>query len=133
MNTKDFATETLFQREMGTNISNPALVFEKAMQEVSEIYALLNSDYDTSFEDLENYLQANEPEVIANLNQLWNKVDCDIYDRFKTARLSNRDYYEWKNNLNEWKKKFVSAVRLYIYKNCGRIFQIPMKTMPIAA
>jgi len=93
----------------------------------------LKSEYDTSFEDLESYLQANEPELVDRLNQLWNKVDCDIYDRFKTAQLSNRDYYEWRNNLNEWKKKFVSAVRLYIYKNCGQIFQIPMKTMPIAA
>ena len=133
MNANDFATETLFQQEIGTNISNPALVFEKAMQEVAEIYALLKSEYDTRFEDLDSYLQQSEPELVDRLNQLWNKVDCDIYDRFKTAQLSNRDYYEWKNHLNEWKKKFVSAVRLYIYKNCGRIFQIPMKTMPIAA
>ncbi len=133
MTTNDFATETLFQQEIDTNISNPDLVFEKVMQEVGEIYNLLRSEYNTSFEDLESYLQANEPQLIDSLNQLWNKVDCDIYDRFKTAQLSNRDYYEWKTNLNEWKMKFVSAVRIYIYKHCGQIFQIPMKTMLIAA
>ncbi|NIA29216.1 MAG: hypothetical protein GWP06_04785, partial [Actinobacteria bacterium] len=89
MNANDFATETLFQQEIGTNISNPALVFEKAMQEVAEIYALLKSEYDTRFEDLDSYLQQSEPELVDRLNQLWNKVDCDIYDRFKTAQLSN--------------------------------------------
>jgi len=31
MNTNDFATETLFRQEIGTNTGNPALVFEKAM------------------------------------------------------------------------------------------------------
>lgn len=132
-NNNDFAVETLFQQDVDVSISNPGLLFEKVMREVGEIYALLKSEYNTTFEDIEAFLRENEPELVETLNQLWNEIDCDVYDRFKNARLSVRDYYEWKNNLYEWKKTFVSAVRLYVYKNCGQIFHIPVTTTLIAA
>ena len=114
-------------------LNNPALVFEKVMREVDQIYNCLETEYGSTIDDLELFLAEQDPRAMRLLNELWEQIDCDIYDQFKSARLTTRRYYEWKNSLEEWVKLFESVVRHFVYQRFQKIFEIPQRTALLAA
>ena len=110
-----------------SKISNPALVFQRAMNEVGSVYFNLETDYGVSIEDIDSFFKNNDSEIINKLNNLWNEVDCDIYDDYVNSNLSARKYIQWKNALEEWVKLFESTVRLFVYRQFNKVFEIPNK------
>lgn len=118
---------------MDSNVSNPAPVFEKAMHEIGEIYQNMEMNYGVSVDEMEQFLGNNDPEMIEKLNNLWAEVDSDIYGDFQNAALSPRRYLQWKSSLDEWIKMFESAVRLFIYREFNKVFEIPQKLQLKAA
>ncbi len=119
--------------QMDSNVSNPATVFVFAMQEIGEIYQNLEMNYGVSVDEMEKFLESHDPDVIEKLNNLWMEVDSDIYGDFQNASLSPRRYLQWKNSLDEWIKMFESAVRLFIYREFDKVFEIPRKLQLKAA
>jgi hypothetical protein len=119
--------------QMNSNVSNPATVFELAMQEIGEIYQNLEMNYGVSVDDMEKFLESHDPDVIEKLNNLWTEVDNDIYGEFQNATLSPRRYLQWRNSLDEWIKMFESTVRLFIYREFDKVFEIPRKLQLKAA
>ena len=118
--TNDFA-------QMDSNISNPAPVFELAMQEIGEIYQNLEMNYGVSVDEMEQFLGDNDPDMIEKLNNLWAEIDSNIYGDFQNATLSPRRFLQWKSSLDEWIKMFESAVRLFVYREFDKVFEIPRK------
>lgn len=108
-------------------ISNPVIIFEKAMQEVAQIYESLERDYGVSFDEMESFLTNNGSEMVERLNELWEHVDCDIYDKYRNGTLELKSYISWKNCLDEWIKLFESAVRFFVYRQFSRVYEIPSK------
>lgn len=129
-------TETIYNKDYNwdnnsvspdSTVSNPASVFQIAMQEIGEIYQNLEMNYGVSIDEIEQFLGENNPEIIERLNNLWAQVDSDVYGDFESANLSPRRYLQWKSSLDEWIKMFESAVRLFVYREFNNVFEIPKK------
>lgn len=108
-------------------VANPALVFQRAMNEVRSVYLNLETEYGVSIEEMDNFLAESDSDIVIKLNNLWNEVDCDIYDDYLSSNLSARKYIQWKNALEEWVKLFESTVRLFVYRQFNTVFEIPNK------
>ena len=78
-------------------------------------------------EEMDNFLAESDSDIVIKLNNLWNEVDCDIYDDYLSSNLSARKYIQWKNALEEWVKLFESTVRLFVYRQFNTVFEIPNK------
>jgi hypothetical protein len=115
-----------FAQADGT-ITNPALVFKKVMDEVGAIYLNLETEYGVSIDEMDKFLASYDFDTVNKLNNLWDEVDCDIYDDFLNSTISVRHYIQWKNALEEWVKLFESTVRLFIYRQFDKVFEIPNK------
>ncbi|MBD3376257.1 hypothetical protein GF406_14565 [candidate division KSB1 bacterium] len=95
------------------DIQNPGLVFESAMTEINQFFSRLYDRFQITAQEFESYLLHKEPKIKHRLDELYVKIDSDVYGRFRTGSLTSPGFKEWRDHLVEWKKLLLSALRLY--------------------
>jgi hypothetical protein len=95
------------------DIQNPGLVFESAMTEINQYFSRLYDQFQITATEFEEYLLHKKPKIRHRLDELYDKIDNNVYGRFRTGVLTFAGFMEWRNHLVEWKKLMLSALRLY--------------------
>jgi len=94
-------------------IRNPALVFERVMRDIEAAFTELRLRYGAFYEDFERYMKDNVPHLLTELEESYSHIDADIYARYKKGRLSKPVFDRWHDQLMEWQKVFLSAIKVY--------------------
>ena len=102
-------------------LKNPCLVFEKTLQDIQDVFIRLEARYDTSFEDLVQFLQEQKPTLAARIDRYQDQIDNDVYGRFREGRLTSKQYQSWEKKLEKWKSAIIAAVRNFELSRFGEI------------
>jgi exopolyphosphatase/pppGpp-phosphohydrolase len=94
-------------------IRNPALVFEHVMRDIEAAFTELRLRYGAFYEDFERHIKENSPHLFDELEENYSQIDTDIYARYKKGRLSKPVFDRWHDQLMEWQKAFLSAIKIY--------------------
>ena len=108
---------------------NPFHILRDAVRQVNDLFVSLTEKYDIDFDEFDTFLMNDEPEIEKNLNVMWDRIDCDIYERFLTTQLTGEELNRWKNELDAWKKKIMSAIRFFALKKYGQILDRPVSML----
>jgi hypothetical protein len=111
------------------NDKNPCHILRDAIRQVNDLFASLTEKFDIDFSEFDTFLMNDEPEIEKNLNVMWNRIDCDIFERYSTARLTGEELNRWQKELEAWKKKIMSAIRFFALKKYGQILDRPVSML----
>ena len=112
---------------------DPSLILEKTMERVSGALDKALNKFDAKYDEFEKHLNENAPELSYLMDQLWQKIDCDIYQRFLCDTLLKRDLISWIMDLSEWEQAMENALNafesaMYLWKtddsDFSQIFEV---------
>ena len=86
-------------------------VAHKALDDVSEAFDTLYDDYNMSYDEFYTYIQFRNDDLSKEIDELWDNINCDIYDHYEQGTLLSFELSNWKQTLIEWREKVIAAIR----------------------
>ena len=93
------------------DLENPSDLMDKALDDVNEAFETLYDDYNMSYDEFYTYIQFRNDDLSKEIDELWDNINCDIYDHYEQGTLLSFELSNWKLELIEWKEKLVAAIR----------------------
>ena len=93
------------------DFENPVDLMEKVLQDVNEAFETLYDNYSMSYDEFYIYVQFHNDDLSKEIDQLWDSIDCDIYNHYEQGTLLSFELCDWKLELFEWKEKIFAAIR----------------------
>ena len=92
-------------------LENPSELMDKALDDVNEAFETLYDDYNMSYDEFYTYIQFRNDDLSKEIDELWDNINCDIYDHYEQGTLLSFELSNWKQGLIEWKEKLIAAIR----------------------
>lgn len=99
---------------------DPSLLLEGILKEINNTFAMLSDIYDVKFEQFDLFLENTCYKRNKKIKKLWEKIDCDIYDRYLQGTLLSYEFNNWKKTLFEWKTNMFEVIHKFIKMNCKK-------------
>lgn len=96
------------------DVQNPAELMEKALSDVSKAFETLYDNYNMSYDEFYKYIQFHNDRLSREIDELWDSINCNIYDHYEQGVLLSFELKSWKEDLIEWQEKIIAAVRDFI-------------------
>jgi len=94
-----------------TELENPSELIERALDDVTNAFDALYENYNMSYDEFYTYIKFHNDTLSREIDELWENIDCDIYDHYDQGTLLSFELANWKTELIEWKEKVVAAIR----------------------
>ncbi|MBN1464367.1 hypothetical protein JXA02_01305 [candidate division KSB1 bacterium] len=92
-------------------LENPADLMEQVIEDVNEAFETLYDDYNMSYDEFYAHLEFHNDDLCREIDELWDDINCDIYDHYEHGTLFSFELDNWKSELFGWKEKIVAAIR----------------------
>lgn len=92
-------------------LENPAELMHNAIADVTDAFEVLYNDYNMSYDEFYTYIQFHNHDLSQEIDELWNTIDCDVYDHYEQGTLLSFEFINWKTTLLEWTEKTMAAIR----------------------
>ena len=86
------------------------------MISISEAFERLYDNFNMSYDEFYTYIQFHHEGLSKEIDELWDNIDCDIYDHYEHGTLLSFELNSWKSELFEWKEKIVTTIHDIITK-----------------
>jgi len=129
-------TAVVLTNELNSNIfeikdlENPADLMEKAIADVNEAFETLYDNFELSYDEFYKYIQFHNDALSNEIDELWDNINCNIYDHYEQGVLLSFELKEWKAELIEWKEKIVAAIRDFVRDEFHDMFA-PGEALPV--
>ncbi len=94
-----------------TELENPSDLMEHALDDVTDAFDALYDNYNMSYDEFYTYIQFHNDSLSREIDELWDSINCDIYDHYEHGTLLSFELKSWKGELIAWKEKVVAAIR----------------------
>ncbi|MBN1562082.1 hypothetical protein JW998_17645 [candidate division KSB1 bacterium] len=91
-------------------LENPADLMEKILDDVNEAFEKLYDNYNMSYDEFYAYIQFHHDDLSKEIDELWDNIDCEIYDHYEHGTLLSFELSNWKSELFAWKEKIFAAI-----------------------
>lgn len=92
------------------NIDNPAELIENVLEDVNEAFETLYDNYNMSYDDFYKYIRFHNDELSKKIDELWENIDCDIFDHYEQGTLLSFEFSNWQACVIEWKESIIAAI-----------------------
>ena len=94
-------------------ISNPLDIMNDVIKRLSTEMRRLELTLGVSSSDFELFLHTKEQDLDLLIDELWHRVDCEIYSQYLNDSLKLKDYQRWQVDLYCWQDKVIHAAHLF--------------------
>ncbi len=113
------------ETKSGSKINeNPDDIFAQNIQDIEKVLSALFQHYQTRYDNVERFLQKNEPNIYKEIERVFHIVDCDIYNKFAEGSLLPEELEEWKKSISHLKKLFITGIQKFTFKQFGKMLDI---------
>ena len=124
---KDIMTDQEFDLNVNSpadeSVPDPSLSVDSVMSTVNDVLGKLQLLFGVDWQDFEVFLRAMEPDLDLTIDELWRRVDCEIYSQYLNREINIAHYTRWYNDLLKWQNVMVEAAhrfelwkrRLFVY------------------
>ncbi|MBN1481780.1 hypothetical protein EH223_05505 [candidate division KSB1 bacterium] len=93
------------------DLDHPADLMERALEDVNKAFETLYENYNMSYDEFYTYIQFYNDGLSREIDELWDRIDSDIYDHYEQGTLLSFELNTWKSELIEWKENILAAIR----------------------
>ena len=97
----------------GADVIDPQLSVDQVISSVHDALRRLEIMFGADWHDLEVFLQTMESDLDLTIDELWRRVDCDVYYLYLNGELSHSFYKRWFNDLWNWKCAMIEAAKRF--------------------
>jgi len=93
------------------SIPNPQHLLDRAISVVLNAMRKLKIMFGMDWQDFEVFLRTIEPDLDLTIDELWRRVDCDVYCRYLNGELCWDNFKKWSKELKTWQDAMIEAIQ----------------------
>ncbi|MBN1998119.1 hypothetical protein JW935_11235 [candidate division KSB1 bacterium] len=109
--------------------NNPVTDMNKVLGDVNDFFTRLADKFHVSFMEFENFLKNNHSELKVELDLFYDRIDIDVFGKFRNGTLTKDIYVTWKNDLLRWKSKMETAIQIFAVEKFGQVIEKPVSEL----
>lgn len=90
---------------------HPTDLMAQALDDVNTAFEILYENYHMSYDEFYTYVQFHNDVLSKEIDELWDRIDQDIYDHYEHGTLLSFELNNWKSELIDWKERILEAIR----------------------
>ncbi len=107
---------------------NPLEDMKKVTDDVNAFFTRLADKFHITFSEFNEHL-SHHPELEAELDLYSDRIDIDVYGKFKNGTLTCDIYSTWKKDLSRWKTKMEKAIQIFAVEKFGQVMDKPVSDL----
>lgn len=95
-------------------IKDPEIIFKNFLELISDMIIEIEEKFSANYEELIAFLKNNEPDLMNHIETNYQKIDSDIYRKYRENELSTNELDRWERSLKDWYISIKAGIKKFI-------------------